>query len=61
MAAVRTTANFSLYQSARSFYRPYRASLPVLLAPRVHTGSLSVHFSPSGAGVALWAERVSLF
>lgn len=32
-AAVRTTADFSLYQTARRFYRPYRAALPVLLLP----------------------------
>lgn len=61
MAAVRTAACFSLYQTLCRFDRPYRASLPVLRARRVRTGSLSFHFSPSGATVALWAERLSRF
>lgn len=54
-------ANISLSQTVRHFYRPYHAALPVLLAPRVHTGNLSAHFSPSRTAVFLWAEWVSRF
>lgn len=55
MAAVRTTANFWLYQTLRRFYRPYRASLAVLReagAPISHRAEQQL---------PPWAERVSRF